>query len=1073
MNANCMNSIFRRATLLLGWAFAAMGGVSAAEDGKAVSLRLRSGDYVNGKWLAVEAPAPGSPADKEKLLGSLQWQTSGLAQPLNVAWEQVAGVYLPLASAPPKPAGTHGFELATGDVIYGNLKSLTPQVIEIESTRFGMLRMPLESVRQMFANQNGEVVMIGPQGTKGWYSAIPKNPQQPVDPFGDRTSPQIEWVQSADRLKQWSDQGPPTTTVVGAQLRSEFILPAKSRIELEFSWQKRGEFSIYVGGGLKDRRDRMAFRIEVWDKELVLTREDDDVADVRSLQSIPAGAGSIRLQIFHDRAADRLIVFSGSGTALADMSFKLNARPPGGKPRADNNAVNGRAARAAVNANAANQGPNAKLPGVPDRAEANELVITNNQGDLRIDAIRVSAWNGVVPQLVDSTKPRLQRNSGQLELGTPIGYDATKKQIAYRTEQGERSEPLDQFTQIVLTEKRAQQTTNGVQLLLHDGTRIIGRPVSSGADRLRLRHASIEQELEVTLADLQTIAVALDEPSLAKFSALRLQQGAKTSTSVLRWEHGVLHGRLVDGKDSAEASCLVWQADGALAPTALSRDFSGRIVYRDKGQTAANATLPEQAANADGAPVVGAVRIMQRLVAGAIAPQAQAAKPATEGNPPVPSNNSPASSPPAAYRIHLRSGEVIPCHRLAIDDQGLRIESSVSTANRLPNDLIKAVEMLATAKPPKLTNVKRQRLLMLPRVNRDSPPTHIVRSVDGDYLRGRLLEMTDDRLTMEVRVETKQVPRALVSHIIWVHADEVDFPPGSVPPKDKSSSAKPTDAQKAEVKPTEGKPAETKPAETKPAVPSSGLVVQALRSDGVRMSFEPRETKSGVVTGVNRYLGDVRVNVGEVDELLVGKAIGEAVAQMPYSQWRWTAATLPKIVFSSENDGDGSRKPGADSPLVGKPAPDFKLPLLGGQEEFELSKQKGRIVVLDFWATWCGPCLKTMPILEKVVGEMPREAKVDLIAVNLEEAPRQITSMLERHKMKLTVALDQDGAVAAKYAATAIPQTVIIDREGKIVRLFVGSSPQFEKELRSALAELLGPPSNGGPVTVPTPPAAD
>jgi peroxiredoxin len=104
---------------------------------------------------------------------------------------------------------------------------------------------------------------------------------------------------------------------------------------------------------------------------------------------------------------------------------------------------------------------------------------------------------------------------------------------------------------------------------------------------------------------------------------------------------------------------------------------------------------------------------------------------------------------------------------------------------------------------------------------------------------------------------------------------------------------------------------------------------------------------------------------------------------------------------------------------------------------------------------------------------MPKDAKVDLIAVNLEEAPRQITSMLERHKMKLTVALDQDGAVAAKYAATAIPQTVIIDREGKIVRLFVGSSPQFEKELRAALAELLGPPSNGGPVTSPAAPQAD
>ncbi|MFM7845885.1 MAG: TlpA family protein disulfide reductase, partial [Planctomycetota bacterium] len=112
--------------------------------------------------------------------------------------------------------------------------------------------------------------------------------------------------------------------------------------------------------------------------------------------------------------------------------------------------------------------------------------------------------------------------------------------------------------------------------------------------------------------------------------------------------------------------------------------------------------------------------------------------------------------------------------------------------------------------------------------------------------------------------------------------------------------------------------------------------------------------------------------------------------------------------------------------------------------------------------------------LEKVVSELPKDAKVDLIAVNLEEQPRQITSMLERHKLKVNVALDQDGAVAAKYSATAIPQTVIIDREGKVVRLFVGGGPQFEKELRDALTEILGPPpSNGGAVPAPKPVQAD
>ena len=83
-------------------------------------------------------------------------------------------------------------------------------------------------------------------------------------------------------------------------------------------------------------------------------------------------------------------------------------------------------------------------------------------------------------------------------------------------------------------------------------------------------------------------------------------------------------------------------------------------------------------------------------------------------------------------------------------------------------------------------------------------------------------------------------------------------------------------------------------------------------------------------------------------------------------------------------------------------------------------------MVLDFWATWCGPCLQAMPQVDRVVREFS-DQDVQLIAVNLEEPAKQITSTLERHKLQMAVALDRDGVVAAKYEATAIPQTVIIE----------------------------------------------
>ena len=81
-----------------------------------------------------------------------------------------------------------------------------------------------------------------------------------------------------------------------------------------------------------------------------------------------------------------------------------------------------------------------------------------------------------------------------------------------------------------------------------------------------------------------------------------------------------------------------------------------------------------------------------------------------------------------------------------------------------------------------------------------------------------------------------------------------------------------------------------------------------------------------------------------------------------------------------------------------------------------------------------------MPQVEKVAGEF-RDRGVQLIAVNLQEEPKQISAMLERHKLQPTVALDRDGAVAEKYAANAIPQTVIIKGDGTVARLFVGGGP--------------------------------
>ena len=78
-----------------------------------------------------------------------------------------------------------------------------------------------------------------------------------------------------------------------------------------------------------------------------------------------------------------------------------------------------------------------------------------------------------------------------------------------------------------------------------------------------------------------------------------------------------------------------------------------------------------------------------------------------------------------------------------------------------------------------------------------------------------------------------------------------------------------------------------------------------------------------------------------------------------------------------------------------------------------------------------------------------------LVAVNLQETSEAVTEALQRLNLQPTVALDRNGTVAEQYAAVAIPQTVIIDGEGKVARLFVGGGRQYEQQLRDALQAVL------------------
>lgn len=140
--------------------------------------------------------------------------------------------------------------------------------------------------------------------------------------------------------------------------------------------------------------------------------------------------------------------------------------------------------------------------------------------------------------------------------------------------------------------------------------------------------------------------------------------------------------------------------------------------------------------------------------------------------------------------------------------------------------------------------------------------------------------------------------------------------------------------------------------------------------------------------------------------------------------------------------------------LIGKVAPAISLTQLDGQPFDLASKKDNEIVILDFWATWCGPCRMGMPILNKVSKEFA-DKDVRLYAVNLQETPDQVNAFLESNEMKeLTVVLDSNGETSQPYMASSIPLMIMIGKDGTVKKVHLGVTPNYEDEVRADLEEL-------------------
>ncbi|WP_461829113.1 TlpA disulfide reductase family protein [Aquifex sp.] len=134
--------------------------------------------------------------------------------------------------------------------------------------------------------------------------------------------------------------------------------------------------------------------------------------------------------------------------------------------------------------------------------------------------------------------------------------------------------------------------------------------------------------------------------------------------------------------------------------------------------------------------------------------------------------------------------------------------------------------------------------------------------------------------------------------------------------------------------------------------------------------------------------------------------------------------------------------------LVGKPAPDFTLKTLDGRE-ISLKDFKGKVVLINFWATWCPPCREELPLFERLYKKYKDKGFV-ILAVNTD--PENLQDFLKDYGENLSfpILIGNDD-ILNKYPVRGLPTSILIDREGKIVKVRLGIYRELEEDIKKLL----------------------
>ena len=298
-------------------------------------------------------------------------------------------------------------------------------------------------------------------------------------------------------------------------------------------------------------------------------------------------------------------------------------------------------------------------------------------------------------------------------------------------------------------------------------------------------------------------------------------------------------------------------------------------------------------------------------------------------------------------------------------------------------------------------------LLTVPRNRQQESLTHLAFANNHDVIRGKLLNMSRDELAMISKGGEVRFPRTAIAGVVWL----------------------PDDAPVTHFNSFEG------------------LAARVILNDTTTLTMMDAKIDDVSLIGDHPQLGQCAVPLAEVQAVLMGDR-PNTFHQHVFLGWHARMAPQPQF---AQIDNDGHR---VVSPLVGQPVR-LDATMMATKEPFDVGRYRGRILVLDFWASWCAPCIRNMPKLIELVDQFPAD-QVELVAVNQGEDAATVASVLESRAWNVDVALDRSGSAARTLKVETLPQTVLVDQEGRVSAVFLGASGRLSEELNLAIESLLG-----------------